>query len=76
MKRSFTYRKLTRLRPRDVASMSKKTPGNKICKPLVVYTFMGNALTSITMLRTYRQHYNVSTPEMRFQSICHMINRI
>ena len=36
----------------DVASGSEKTPCNKICKPLVVYGFLGNVMTSITMLRT------------------------
>ena len=36
----------------DVASGSEKTPGNKIDKPLVVYRFSGNFMTSITTLRT------------------------
>ena len=36
----------------DVASGSEITPCNKICKPLVVYRFSGNVLTSITTLRT------------------------
>ena len=36
----------------DVASESEVTPCNKIDKPLVVYRFMGNVMTSITMLRT------------------------
>ena len=35
-----------------VASGSKITPCNKICKPLVVYRFTGNVMTSITTLRT------------------------
>ena len=36
----------------DVASGSEITPCNKICKPLVVYRFTGNVMTSITTLRT------------------------
>ena len=36
----------------DVASGSEITPCNKIDKPLVVYRFMGNVMTSITTLRT------------------------
>ena len=32
----------------DVASGSEITPCNKICKPLVVYRFTGNVMTSIT----------------------------
>ena len=36
----------------DVASGSEMTPCNKICKPLVVYRFSGNVMTSITTLRT------------------------
>ena len=60
----------------DVASESEITPCNKICKPLVVYRFTGNVITSITTLRTWWQNHNVFTPEMRFQRICHMINRI
>ena len=35
----------------DVASGSEITPCNKICKPLVVYRFSGNVMTSITTLR-------------------------
>ena len=35
----------------DVASGSEITPCNKICKPLVVYRFTGNVMTSITTLR-------------------------
>ena len=34
----------------DVASGSEITPYNKIDKPLVVYRFLGNVMTSITML--------------------------
>ena len=36
----------------DVASGSEITPCNKICKPLVVYRFTGNVMTSIATLRT------------------------
>ena len=36
----------------DVASGSEITPCNKSCKPLVVYQFMGNVITSMTTLRT------------------------
>ena len=36
----------------DAASGSEITPWNKIDKPLVVYRFMGNGMTSITTLRT------------------------
>ena len=36
----------------DVASGSEKTPCNKIDKPLVVYRFTGNVMTSITTLRS------------------------
>ena len=35
----------------DVASGSEITPCNKICKPLVVYRFTGNVMTSIKTLR-------------------------
>ena len=35
----------------DVASGSEITPCNKICKPLVVYRFSGNVMTSIATLR-------------------------
>ena len=35
----------------DVASGSEITPCNKIDKPLVVYRFTGNVMTSITTLR-------------------------
>ena len=35
----------------DVASGSEITPCDKICKPLVVYRFTGNVMTSITTLR-------------------------
>ena len=36
----------------DIASGSEITPCNKIDKPLVVYRFTGNVMTSITTLRT------------------------
>ena len=36
----------------DVASGKDITPCNKIDKPLVVYRFSGNVMTSITTLRT------------------------
>ena len=36
----------------DVASGSEITPCNKIDKPLVVYRFTGNVMTSITTLCT------------------------
>ena len=36
----------------DVASGSEITPCNEIDKPLVVYRFTGNVMTSITTLRT------------------------
>ena len=35
-----------------MTSGSEITPCNKICKPLVVYRFSGNVMTSITTLRT------------------------
>ena len=35
----------------DVASESETTPCNKIDRPLVVYKFTGNVMTSITTLR-------------------------
>ena len=36
----------------DVASGSEITSCNKIDKPLVVYRFTGNVMTSVTTLRT------------------------
>ena len=36
----------------DAAFWSEITPCNKIDKPLVVYRFSGNLMTSITTLRT------------------------
>ena len=49
------------------------TPCNKINKPLVIYKFLGNVMTSITTLHTYWQNYNVFTAEMRFQSKLNVI---
>ena len=43
MKRVLSY---------DIASGSEITPCNKIDKPLVVYRFTGNVMTSIATLRT------------------------
>ena len=45
------FRVLKALLSYDVASGSEITPCNKICKPLVVYRFTGNVMTSITTLR-------------------------
>ena len=36
----------------DIASGSEITPCNKIDKPLVVYIFKGNVMTSIATLHT------------------------
>ena len=36
----------------NVASGSEIMPCNKIDKPLIVYRFLGNVMTSITTLRT------------------------
>ena len=36
----------------DIASGTEITPCNKIFKPLVVYSFSGNVMTSITTLCT------------------------
>ena len=52
----------------DLASQSKITPCNKIDKPLVVYRFSGNVMTSITTL-----HYNIFKTEMRLQSDLNII---
>ena len=40
----------------DVASESEITPCNKIHKPLVVYRFTENVMTSITTLRTLHNY--------------------
>ena len=47
-KRNAVYQDLSY----DVASGSETTPSIKIVKPQVVYRFSGNAMTSITPLRT------------------------
>ena len=57
----------------DVASGSEITPRNKIDKPLVVYRFSGNVMTSITTLCSYLQNYYVFTPEMNLQSNLNVI---
>ena len=43
----------------DVASESDITPCNKIDRPLVVYRFTGNVMTSIVTLRKIRENLNV-----------------
>ena len=53
----------------DVASESDITPCNKIDKPLVVYRFTVNVMTSIIMLRKIRENLNVFTPKMQFLSV-------
>ena len=64
----------------DVASGSEITPCNKIDKPLVVYRFTGNVMTSIITLRKRWQNLDVFTPKKRFlisyNVRCHVINRI
>ena len=57
----------------DVASGSEITPCNKIDKPLVVYRFTGNVMTSVTTLRTCNDAILTFTPEMRFQSNLNVI---
>ena len=47
---NFTKRDMTL--SYDVVSESEITPCNKIDKPLVVYRFTGNVMTTITTLRT------------------------
>ena len=49
----------------DVASRSDITPCNKINKPLVVYSFSGNIMTSIITLRRIRENLDVFTPKMQ-----------
>ena len=51
-------------------------PCNKIDKPLVVYRFSGNVMTSIATCIHDDKIIMFFTAEMKFQSICHMINRI
>ena len=51
---------------KDDASESDITSCNKIDKPLVVYRFTGNAMTSIITLRKIRETRDVFTPKMYF----------
>ena len=64
----------------DVTSGSEIMPCNKIDKPLVVYRFTGNVMTSndnnVANITCNDKIITFFTPEMRFQNICHMINRI
>ena len=50
----------------DIASGSDITTCNKIDKPLVVYRFAGNVMTSIITLRKIRENLEVFTPKMQF----------
>ena len=50
----------------DVASGSDITLFNKIGKPLMVYRFSGNVMTSIIMLRKRWQNLVVFTPKCDF----------
>ena len=50
----------------DVASGSGIMPCNKIDKPLVVYIFSGNAMTSIITSRKISENLDVFTPKMHF----------
>ena len=50
----------------DVASENDITPCNKIDKPLVVYRFTGNVMTSIKTLRKIREILDVFTPKCNF----------
>ena len=64
----------------DVASGSEITPCNKIGKPLAVYRFTGNFMTSIITLRKKWQNLDVFVPKILFlisyNVRCHVINRI
>ena len=53
----------------DIASGSDITPCNKINKPLVVYRFSENVMTSILTLHKIRENLDVFTPKMQFLSI-------
>ena len=53
----------------DVASESDITSCNKINKPLVIYIFLGNVMTSIKTLHKIRESLDVFTPKMQFLSI-------
>ena len=55
--------------PHNVASESEITPCNTIDKPIVVYRFSGNAMTSIITLRETRETLDVFTTKMQFLSI-------
>ena len=60
-----------------VAPGSEITPCNKICKPLVVYRFSGNVMTSITTLRYNDKIITFLRQKSDFKVFkCHMINRI
>ena len=50
----------------DVVSGTDITLCNKIDKPLVVYRFLGNVMTSIITLRKRGQNVDVFTPENAF----------
>ena len=62
----------------DVASGGEITPCNKIDKPLVVYRFSGNVMTSITTVAYIMTKLLRFTAEIIFQSnlYARMINRI
>ena len=51
---------------KSIYHMTSLTPCNKIDKPLVVYRFTGNVMTSITTLRKIREPLDVFTPKMQF----------
>ena len=53
----------------DIASGSDITPCNKIDKPLVVYRFSGNVMTSIITLNKIRENLDIFTPKMQLLSI-------
>ena len=57
----------------DIASVNEIMPCNKIHKPLVVFRFSGNVMTSITM---FRHNDKIITFLHHMLSYCHMINRI
>ena len=50
----------------DIASESDITTCIKIDKPLVVYRFIGNVMTSIITLRKIMENFNVFTPKLTF----------
>ena len=53
----------------DVASESDITPCIKIGKPLVVYKYKGNIMTSIITLCKIRETLDAFTPKMHILSI-------